>query len=176
MRMAYADPPYLGSAVRYYGAHPEAAVYDTIEGHQALIERLTAEFPDGWALSMGSAQLRPLLPLCPDDVRVAAWCKPYACYKPNVNPGYAWEPVVYRGGRKRTRYEPTVPDWTAVSITLQRGVVGAKPDAFCFWLFELLNLHPEDELVDLFPGSGGVQRAWAAWKRQRRLPLRVARP
>src|SRR4051812_6052889 len=46
MRFAYADPPYLGCAVRLYGDHPDAAVYDTLEGHQELIWRLSDEFPD----------------------------------------------------------------------------------------------------------------------------------
>jgi hypothetical protein len=38
--------------------------------------------------------------------------------------------------------------------------VGAKPATFCYWLFDLLGALPGDELVDLFPGSGGVARAW----------------
>ena len=41
-----------------------------------------------------------------------------------------------------------------------RRVVGAKPAAFCWWLFDLLGALPGDELVDLFPGSGGIGRAW----------------
>ena len=33
MRMAYADPPYLGMAANY--DHPDTMVYDTIDGHHA---------------------------------------------------------------------------------------------------------------------------------------------
>ena len=41
LKFAYADPPYYGMAVKFYGdLHPEAAIYDTLEGHQALIDRL----------------------------------------------------------------------------------------------------------------------------------------
>lgn len=40
-------------------------------------------------------------------------------------------------------------------------VIGAKPAAFCYWLFRLLGARRGDELHDLFPGSGGVSRAWA---------------
>jgi hypothetical protein len=47
---------------------------------------------------------------------------------------------------------------------MRRGFPGAKPDKFCFWLFEGLNLTPEDEFHDLFPGSGAVGEAWAKWK------------
>lgn len=39
-------------------------------------------------------------------------------------------------------------------------VVGAKPAAFIRWVFDLLGALPGDEFVDVFPGSGGVGRAW----------------
>ncbi|MEV4735541.1 MULTISPECIES: hypothetical protein [unclassified Microbacterium] len=39
-------------------------------------------------------------------------------------------------------------------------VVGAKPPQFARWMFDLLGAEPQDELHDLFPGSGGIQRAW----------------
>jgi hypothetical protein len=42
-------------------------------------------------------------------------------------------------------------------------VHGAKPAAFCWWLFDLLGALPGDDLVDLFPGSGGVARAWGLY-------------
>lgn len=165
--MAFADPPYLGWGKRYYGAlHPEAGVYDTVEGHAALIARLSDEFPDGWALSLSSTSLHTLLPLCPPDVRIGAWTKPFASFKPGVNPGYCWEPVVFRGGRKIGRERPTVRDFHAANITLKKGFTGAKPVTFCFWIFEFLGMEPTDELADLFPGSGAVSRAWEAWRTQ----------
>lgn len=166
MKVAYADPPYIGQAHRY----PEKQEVD----HQTLIARLVSEFPDGWALSCSSPSLRIVLPLCPEDTRVMAWVKPFAVFKPNVNPAYAWEPVLVRGGRKRRdRTEATVTDWVAACITLERGVVGAKPDAFCYWLFGVLGLRAEDTFVDLFPGSGAVTRAWEHWRKQ--IPLAEAR-
>jgi hypothetical protein len=36
---------------------------------------------------------------------------------------------------------------------------------FCFWLFDLMGMKPGDDLVDLFPGTGGVMRAWEKWQR-----------
>ncbi|MBU2698870.1 MULTISPECIES: hypothetical protein [Pimelobacter] len=41
-------------------------------------------------------------------------------------------------------------------------VVGAKPATYCRWIFDLLGADPHrgDTLDDLFPGSGGVARAW----------------
>jgi hypothetical protein len=67
------------------------------------------------------------------------------------------------GRRKRARTEPTVRDWVAENITLKRGLVGAKPRAFCRWLFGLLGAQPGDTLDDLFPGTGAVLAAWAEW-------------
>jgi hypothetical protein len=162
--MGYADPPYIGCA----GFYDENQEVD----HAELIERLCDEFPDGWALSLHTPSLKTILNMCPDDVRVMAWVKPFAVFKPNVGVAYAWEPVIVRGGRKRTRQQDTARDWVASSITLRRGMVGAKPDGFCFWLFAVLNLQPDDEFVDLFPGSGAVSDAWAKWRRQFREPMR----
>ncbi|MFM0044092.1 hypothetical protein [Paraburkholderia sediminicola] len=159
MNFAYADPPYLGCAVKLYGDHPEAAVYDDPAGHGKLIERMRDEFPDGWALSMTSGNLHDLLPLCPKESRVMAWVKPFAAFKPNVGVAYAWEPVIVMGGRRRTREQPTVRDWCAVNITLKRGFTGAKPSEFVFWLMDVLNVHEGDTVADLFPGSGAVQVA-----------------
>lgn len=163
MKFAYADPPYLGCA-SYYD-HPESRIYDQPEAHQSLVSRLCEEFPDGWAMSLHTPSLRTILPMCPVDCRVGAWTKPFCSFKPGVNPGYTWEPVIFRGGRKHTRTDPTIRDFCAVSITLQRGFCGAKPKGFCDWIFELLNMQPEDEFVDVFPGSGAVGRAWDSWKR-----------
>lgn len=42
-------------------------------------------------------------------------------------------------------------------------VTGAKPAIFCRWVFDLLGAQAGDQFVDLYPGSGGVARAWAAF-------------
>lgn len=176
VRIAYADPPYIGQAKRHYGNHPD---YAGEVDHGALVIRLVDEFPDGWALSCSSPSLRYLLPRCPDDVRIGAWVKPFHILKRGVRPSYGWEPVLFRGGRNppAVAHPPPVKggrattprDWVAASVTLRRGMVGAKPDEFCFWLFDLLGMHTDDELVDLFPGSGAVTRAWQRWCNERPL-------
>jgi hypothetical protein len=152
MKFAYADPPYVGQAKKHYGREEV--------DHVDLIRRLSLNYPDGWALSCSSPSLRLLLPFCPEDVRIAAWVKPFAIFKPGVNPAYAWEPVIFRGGRKRGRTEPTVRDWMSANITLKKGLSGAKPEAFCLWLLTLLGMEPSDTLDDLFPGTGIVTEAW----------------
>lgn len=163
MRIAYADPPYPGQAKLYRGQPDYAGEVD----HRLLIKRLCEEYPDGWALSTSSPALGYVLSICPQDVRVAAWVKPFCIFKPNVNPAYAWEPVVFTGGRKRSRKEPTVRDWVSCNITLKRGLCGVKPDGFSYWLFDLMGMEPGDEFHDLFPGTGAVSHAWDAWQQAR---------
>lgn len=163
LKVAYADPPYPGQARKHYKDDPQCAEVD----HAALIARLELDYPDGWALSTSSTALQMVLALCPSGVRIGAWVKPFAVFRPGVNPCYAWEPVIFRGGRtKRSRTDPTLFDWVSTPITMKRGVHGAKPEPFCFWLFSMLGLRPGDTLDDLFPGSRAVSRAWQRWQSQ----------
>ena len=97
MRFAYADPPYPGRA-RYY---PERTEVD----HQALVERLVAEFPDGWALSTSAEALQQVLALCPGGVRVCAWQRAVRPAR-SRRPISAWEPLVVHGGRELLLDEP----------------------------------------------------------------------
>ena len=166
MNFAYADPPYLGCGALYAKHHPDALVWDDPETHRLMIERMADEYLDGWAMSCSTPSLRTILPMTPPDCRVGAWVKPFAVFKPNVRVAYAWEPVIFRGGRKGTREQDTVRDWLAESITLRRGLTGAKPRKFCLWVFDLLNAQPGDTLNDMFPGSGAVEAAWSEVSRQ----------
>ena len=168
--VAYADPPYLGQARHYVKHHPEAAIWNDPETHRRLVERLCWEYPDGWALSCSSPSLRTLLPMCPSEVRIGAWVKPFHVFKKGVRPAYAWEPVIFTGGRNANHPPPlkggkaTTPrDWVAANIMLRKGLTGAKPPAFCAWLFDLMGLRTGDTFVDLFPGTGGVTEAWVDW-------------
>ena len=163
MRFAYADPPYIGQARRHCRNEPS---YAGEVDHAALIAELEADYPDGWALSASSPSLSEILPLCPKGTRVGAWVKPMAIIKPGVGVTYAWEPVLFKGGRKRAKGQQYVHDWIRANVTLRRGLTGVKPPEFCYWLFRVLNMQPGDELADLFPGSGAVTRAWEIWQRQ----------
>lgn len=175
MRFAYADPPYLGEASRLYGhLHPDAAEYDKPETHRALVERLEAEY-DGWALSLHVPSLRTILPMVPEEARVCAWVKPFAVFKPKYRQAYAWEPVIVKPARRRPVDAVTVPDFVSANITLQRGVPGAKPEAFAFWLFAFAGLEAADEFVDVFEGSGAIGEAWDRWRRQVAMPIRSVR-
>ena len=39
------------------------------------------------------------------------------------------------------------------------GFVGSKPSAWTHWVLDLLGFQPGDEVTDVFPGSGAVERA-----------------
>jgi len=165
VRIAYADPPYPGNAKRLYGLAAREVNFPLLIAH-------LQEF-DGWALSCGSKDLHQLLPLCPSGTRIGAWVKPLVFYKPNVSPAYAWEPVLFSPARKNhtTRNHLTPVDWCRANATSGRGIAGAKPEEFCFWLFRILGALRDDEFVDLFPGSGAVTQAWAKFRGQTVLSL-----
>lgn len=159
MKFAYADPPYIGQAKRHYNCQEV--------DHALLIEHLCDEYTDGWALSLSSPTLKQILNMCPNDVRVAAWCKSFCAFKRGVRPAYAWEPVIYRGGRNKHAPVPekggkqiTPKDFHVAPITLKKGLVGAKPESFCRWVLDLLNTQIGDELHDLFPGTGVMGRVF----------------
>lgn len=165
MRFAYADPPYLGCCVLYDHEHGEdGKCWDEWQTHRSLIDRLLTEF-DGWALSLSSPSLHTLLPLCPATVRVGAWVKPFASFKPNVNPAYTWEPVIFFGGRSAAdrggREVATVRDFVSAPITLKKGLTGAKPQTFCRWVLDMLGVRDGDEVADLFPGTEVMGRVLA---------------
>ena len=161
MKFAYADPPYFGCAFKLYGE--KAVPYDTLATHHNLLLRLDAE-NEAWAYSLQSTALHDILPLAPSHARIAAWGKSFCSFKPGVNPAYAWEPVIWSSNRKRGRDAPTVRDFFECPIALKRGLKGAKPEAFCFWLFDLLGARDGDDFTDLFVGSGAVSAAWEKWR------------
>ena len=170
MRFAYADPPYPGCA-HYYAQDPNAPEGGAREvNHRLLVGWLCDEFPDGWALSTHANALRDVIALCPPDVRIAAWVKPFATWTLGGRGGvpFAWEPVIWRTARGRETERPTRlgvhgRDWMAVSPPMRQRVPGEKPHAFGFWIFQLLGAFPGDEIVDVFPGSGAIGEAWVKW-------------
>jgi hypothetical protein len=182
MRFAYADPPYPGQSYRLYGSHQD---YAGEVDHAELVARLVADYPDGWALSTSASALPEVLALCPysrgtdpknpgrvepdKSVRVLAWIKPGGAPFP-VAVQFGWEPVILWGGRRRKYgrtgdYLIAQPERYTFRPKPAEHVPGAKPPAFCRWLFSCLGARPDDELVDLFPGSGAVRREWEAFQR-----------
>lgn len=168
--VAFADPPYEGEAQQHYGSHPDFAGE---VNYELLVRRLNDEYADGWALCMKVASLPMVLGLLASvgkKSRVGAWVKRHPIFKRNVNPAYAWDPVVFVGGRRRPANREFINDWCISDRGKKvNGFVGAKPDEFSLWVFNMLGLSRGDTLVDLFPGTGSVSIAWKQWCSQRRL-------
>lgn len=166
MRIAYADPPYIGCA----GLYPENTEVD----HVDLVVKLNAEY-DGWILH-AAATAESMAVLSPHVYaaggRWCAWVKGFAAFKKNVSVAYAWEPVIIKAARKPVvSGREVMRDWIMESITLQRGLTGAKPERVCHWAFELVGAELGDDLHDLYPGTGAVTRAWGTWRRQIELAM-----
>jgi hypothetical protein len=169
MRLGYADPPYIGCADLYKDHADYAGEVDMA----ALLARLEQEF-DGWVLhTHATADAMAILgPLVKDTgARWCSWNKPFAAFKRNVSVAYAWEPVIIKAARKPVVSKRLVMrDWIDCPITMKRGLTGAKPERVCHWAFELMGARPDDDLSDLFPGTGAVTAAWLSWQKKFTLP------
>ena len=181
MRLAIADPPYLGRAALWYGGkgrneqgrggrarsrgdlapeyHPDAARWDSPDAHRSLMATLETDY-DGWALAASGKTVDLILPFaCQLGARLAIW------HVPNAVPDGArvrsnWEAVLVRIPDERRAHGTglSVPNLLTASHPM-RGFVGSKPDAWTRWVLDMLGFHPGDEVDDLFPGSGAVTRA-----------------
>lgn len=176
-RIAYADPPYPGQSKRHYGDHED---YAGEVDHALLARDLTGY--DGWILHTSAPALHHVQmcladtgerPIDPDSFRgggtyrVCAWVKPFAAFKKNVPVAYAWEPVLIKACRKPIVDGAIIMrDFVSEGITMQRGLTGAKPEAVCRWAFHVVGAEPDDHLIDIYPGSGAVTRAWECWRDQ----------
>ncbi len=160
MKFAYADPPYFKQGKKLYGKlHDEAHVWDNKQAHWDLIDRLLADYPDGWALSCNPADLPWIIRH--DNIRICVWVKTFHQIRPTTVQ-YAWEAVLLVGGRKDNKRKPMVRDWISCARAMRKGLVGAKPLAFNLWILDLLNYQEGDVLDDLFPGTNGMAEAIAS--------------
>lgn len=152
MRIAYADPPYPGHASKYR----DQPSYNGEVDHRELIAELLTF--DGCALSTSERSLRELLPLFPPEARTCPWVKPTGVSADGYGPQNRWEPLIVVPARK---LRPGFRDWLRAHPARHGGtLIGRKPIAFCAWLFQCLGMRPGDELIDMFPGTGIVGRAW----------------
>lgn len=161
LRLAYADPPYPTLARTYYRDHPD---YAGEVDHGGLLEHLSTF--DGWVLHTSARALPGVLQCAvsrePRPFRVAAWLRgSRGRSTPSMHPLAAWEPVLYVGARPPS---PNVDDAlhfvSRPRLTDPARVVGSKPATVIRWAFDLMGARSGDTLIDLFPGSGGVSRAW----------------
>jgi len=183
VKLAIADPPYLGRAAVWYGSgmsksqrskrdggrsncgtrpadnHPDAAEWDDPRRHEELAHQLMDNY-DGFVIAMAHDNLRDYLSFFPRNVpvRVAIWTKtqpmPSGARIMNV-----YEPVLVRipdGRRDSEGGGQCVADSVRIP-RLNNGFAGAKPPAWTRWCLDMLGFDPVlDEVDDLFPGSGAV--------------------
>lgn len=184
LRWAYVDPPYPGTAKKYYAG--EASYRGEVD-HERLIAFLedrrlgvepspieSAMFAHlalgtgqlaGYAFSTSAKSLRWLLPLFPEGARVCPWVKPIGVPRNSYGAHNTWEPLIVVGGR-RTR--GGFRDWLRAAPARREGTLpGRKPIAFCAFLYQQLGMQPGDTLEDWFPGSGIVTRSWDEMARLR---------
>lgn len=174
LRIAYADPPYIGMAKRYYGDQP---TYDGEVDHVALLSLL--ETFDGWALSCSAASIPEVLFSWLQagvaggpprrEPRIAVWHRRRMPH-PHARVLNSWEGVVYVPARSVVPgSQPILDVLLGVDArprpTLPTSVIGMKPPAFSRWMFQLLGAMPGDDFHDLYPGSGLVTRAWEDYTR-----------
>lgn len=189
MRLAIADPPYppqvserhdglaprivtRSRARRWYGDgprdrgsgppadfHPDAVDWDNPARHRQLLEDLVADF-DGWAIATTPDGLEAYRPL-PIAAQILVWAKTNATPTSRAIAS-TWEAVIVcppLGRRARRPGQPAVPD-VLVTAAPRRSFAGAKPPEWTRWVLAALDYRPgEDDLVDLFPGSGAVAAA-----------------
>lgn len=166
LRFAYSDPPYPGLAKKYYGDHPE---FGGEVDHRELIDRMVAEYPDGFALSTSKSALLSVWKMCPDETRLSIFNKGSRA-SVSYHERNAYEPVLIYRGRER-RMEPTevlddVLDWGGRQHSHPGALVGMKSAPFCEWVFRQLGAMRGDSMTDIFPGSGAVSRAWRIYSGQ----------
>lgn len=169
LRMAIADPPYLGRARRWYGEngrgsggglhradeHPEASNWDDPDSHRALIGWLLGNY-DAWAVALHPDSLPLYLAAAPVGVQVMVW------HKRNAVPSGArvrncWEPVLVWTPRRARGTGLAVNDVLEAPAP-GGGFAGAKPAAWTRWVLDALGYDVErgDTVADLFGGSGAV--------------------
>ena len=168
-----ADPPYLGRAERWYGptgcgiangkgrasSHEGAHLYDEKKTHHELVETLNRDY-DGWAIAMSVHSLSTYLSIVETDsrngIRVAVWNKPSAVTSGSriVN---NWEPVLLKVPKSRRGHKKGLTCHDVLTCNPPRnGFIGAKPIEWTRWVLKMLGVQDQDEVIDMFPGSGMV--------------------
>ena len=181
MKLCIADPPYLGRAVRWYGAggcgigygkgqadnHVDAHLYDQPETHINLINQLQREY-DGWAVAMSVHSLSTYLSTVKTDsrngIRVLSWVKP-SSVPSGSRLKNDWEPVLVKIPKNRKNYKTgkSMSD-VLIASPLKQNFVGSKPEAWTHWILDALGYAEGDEVTDMFGGSGAVQKAIDSYK------------
>lgn len=155
----YHDDGVRSRGERQADHHPDAGEWDDPARHRQLLEDLCAQY-SGWAIATmmdGLDHYRPL----PIPARVMVWHKTTAHPSPHRIANTLEAVILYppEGRRHKPPGALQVPDIIRAPA-LQTGFPGAKPAVWTRWVLDALGYDPDqDELHDLFPGSGAVTAA-----------------
>ena len=176
MKFAIADPPYLGRAVRWYGAggcgngygsgqadiHPEAEIWDNPLTHKQLCKDLLSNY-DGFAIALTvhslSTYMSELQTNSRNGIRVMCWVKPSSIPSGNRLQN-VWEPVIIKMPQSRKKYKSAKSCKDVLEAHPPRnGFVGSKPALWTNWVLDAMGVIDGDQVDDLFKGSGLVTQA-----------------
>ena len=190
MKFAIADPPYLGRAKIWYGQkmrksqkgikfggtskvnykpadfNENAEIWDNIKTHKNLIEKLENEY-DGFALCMAHDNLQKLLPFCKPNIKIMIWHKWSIPSRSRIQNRF--EPVLIRIPKslKGAVKGQTMPDVLTWQMRTKSDFAGAKPKEWTYWVLDAMGVDKDDEIEDLFIGSGAVTQAINDYKKER---------
>ena len=177
LRMAIADPPYFGTAKRFYSPDGEAYekgleyqsnqdsnadLWDNPESHKELLEYLQDNFKS-FAIAMNvhslPLYLKKIKPSASSGFRVCSWVKTNSAPTGSrIRNG--WEPVlIYNDVTRRSQQSGTRTRDYLICNAPREGFIGQKPYEWTEWIVELLGHKEDDTIADLFFGSGAVTSA-----------------
>jgi hypothetical protein len=156
----YSDQGVRGATDRPADHHADASEWDDPARHRLLLEQLMDEF-DGWAIATPMDGVECYRPL-PIPCRVMVWYRRNAqrgdyCIANVTEAVIVYPPV---GRRAKGSAGPTgqVVDLLDEPAPIG-GFAGMKPARWTRWVLDAMSHQPDDEVVDLFPGSGSVGAA-----------------
>ena len=177
LRMAIADPPYLGTAKRFYSIDGEsyekglehksnqdhlAHLWDDPEAHKELLESLQDNF-DSFAIAMSvyslPLYLKKIKSKSDTGFRVCSWIKTNSAPSGSrIRNG--WEPVlVFNHVTRRSQQSAIRTRDYLIANAPRQGFIGQKPYEWTEWVIDLLGYKDNDTVADLFEGSGAVTSA-----------------
>ena len=177
LRMAIADPPYLGTAKRFYSTEGEgyekgleyksnnnefSQLWDNPDSHKELLESLIDNF-DSFAIAMNvyslPLYLKKIKPTANTGFRVCTWIKTNSAPTGSrIRNG--WEPVlIYNHPTRRSQQNGTRTKDYLIANAPREGFIGQKPFEWTEWVTELIGYKEGDKIADLFKGSGAVTSA-----------------
>ena len=177
-RLAIADPPYLGTAARFYSddgvgdgkgsqyesnTNPDAGLWDDPQTHLELIDYMKDNF-NSFAIALNTHSLgiysKRIKFGSESGFRICSWIRPNSAPTGSrIRP--SWEPVIVYNSKDRRSYRSGLarPKDYLIANPPRTKFIGQKPFEWTEWVVDLIGYTDGDTVSDLFPGSGAVTSA-----------------